>query len=150
MQISNGYIILFLIFSGSVLDVFNVTTHGINSAYVAIDICLSGIPARLLHMYQPIIYGAIYTVFTVIYWAAGGTNERNHPYIYSLIDYNTNATRAVLIMVGTVFIVAPVLHLVVFSLIKLKEFVYAECCEGSRGGKSEEHEMASGNMKHSV
>lgn len=143
MQRSNFYTIIFLV-PGWVLDIFNVTTHGINSAFVVIDICLSGIPARLLHVYQPVVYGVIYTVFTVIYWASGGTNERNRSYIYSITDYNTNATRAALIMMGTVFIITPTLHLLVFSLVKLKEFVYVKCCNVPHGGESEEHEMASG------
>ena len=41
--------------------------HAVTAAHAVIDIiCISAMPVRILHMYIPMIFGAVYGVFTEI------------------------------------------------------------------------------------
>ena len=52
-------------------------------------------PVRILHAYQAVCYAIIYGIFTLIYWQAGGTDERGNPYVYKVIDYGNDPKTAV-------------------------------------------------------
>lgn len=53
----------------------DVAVHGLNSLVMVLLLFSSSQPSRLLHIYQPLIFGTIYMLFGVIYHFAGGTDQ---------------------------------------------------------------------------
>jgi hypothetical protein len=62
--------------------------HGVNAVFALIDIFVTGIPMNCLHVVYPVVFGAVYAVFTVIFYAAHGTDGFGHHYVYSVLDWS--------------------------------------------------------------
>ena len=105
------------------VDANNVTKHALNSVFMVIDTFLSSIPVRLFHSVYPLLYIIVYLAFTVIYWQLGGTNIQGQPYIYSLLDYNNFEASTGCIIAFFLLLVQPVLQLMLFGLVKLRDHV---------------------------
>ena len=104
-------------------DFMDVSIHALNSLFVLIELFMGSIPVRLLHVVYVMIFSSIYSIFTVVYWAAGGVNDRGKSYIYNVIDIeNGNAGVAAGILIATVFLIVPLIQLLLFGLYKLR------CC----------------------
>lgn len=73
---------------GEPQDYASINSHVINSLLVIGDIMISRAPIRIQHFHIPITYLGIYIVFTLIYWAAGGTNHNYQSFIYAMLDYS--------------------------------------------------------------
>ncbi|CAH1244010.1 Hypp7197 [Branchiostoma lanceolatum] len=95
---------------------YSILTHGVNCVVILIDILVSDLPCRLLHFIYPSSFALGYILFTVIYWAAGGTDLINRPWIYPVLDYGENPGLAVGIGVGSTLLAAPLCHGIVFGL----------------------------------
>ncbi len=97
-----------------------------NTGYVLFDFCINAIPVRLLHFYQPLLYGTVYFLFTICYWQLDGTNEEGSPYIYEILDYDDNLGKALgfgFVMLGA----AAVIHVIWWALYRFKVFIYTKC-----------------------
>ena len=105
------------------VDANNITKHALNSVFMVIDTFLSSIPVRLFHSVYPLLYIIVYLAFTVIYWQLGGTNIQGQPYIYSLLDYNNFEASTGCIIAFFLLLVQPVLQLMLFGLVKLRDCV---------------------------
>lgn len=115
-------------FPGSTsLNFTNVVTHGINSVYVFINLWITGIPIRLLHFWHPLVFGYVYSVFTLVYYAAGGVNAGGQPYIYSVLDWGSNPGLAAGLDLAVVFVMIPAAHFVCFLICKLRILIYHRC-----------------------
>ena len=106
------------------VDANNITKHALNSVFMVIDTFLSSIPVRLFHSVYPLLYIIVYLAFTVIYWQLGGTNMQGQPYIYSLLDYNNFEASTGCIIAFFLLLVQPVLQLMLFGLVKLRDYVH--------------------------
>lgn len=56
------------------LDAVNLLTHGTNSVFMFLDLIIVAHPVRLLHVVQPLAFGLVYGIFTLIYYLAGGVD----------------------------------------------------------------------------
>ena len=112
-----------VLFEDEPIDVNNITKHALNSMFMLVDTFLSSIPVRLLHSVYPLLYIIVYLAFTVIYWQLGGTNIQGQPYIYSLLDYNNFQASTGCIIGFFLLLVQPVLQLMLFGLVKLRDCV---------------------------
>lgn len=54
------------------MEILNVFLHGLNTVSCLIDIMVTARPIYIHHSYLPIIFGVYYTLFSLVYWAAGG------------------------------------------------------------------------------
>ena len=115
-----------LIFGGKTSGL-DITTHLINSVLIVVDVMLSTIPVRILHVVYPWMLGFSYALLTVIFWAAKGSNARNQPYIYSYIDYNKTPAMSSGIIVGFLLVGQPLIQAIVFGLYKLRGFLSLKC-----------------------
>ena len=61
--------------------------HGVNTLFALIDIFVTGVPMKILHVVYPIIFGTFYAVFSVIYYHAHGTDGMGHRYVYSALNW---------------------------------------------------------------
>lgn len=71
-----------------------------NSVFVILDLMVSATPIRLLHFYQPIMYLAIYVLFSVIYYLAGGLTYDGSSYIYPVLDWTKPGDTTLFILYG--------------------------------------------------
>ncbi|XP_078593509.1 protein rolling stone-like [Branchiostoma floridae x Branchiostoma japonicum] len=99
----------------------NILIHIMNAVTIVIDVMVSGLPCRLLHFVYPFTFGAVYLLFTVVYWAAGGIGQDDLPYIYSPLDYGGNPVLAAIVAVLAVVVAMPLCHCVVFALALTRE-----------------------------
>ena len=99
----------------------DVSVHALNSLFVLIELFMGSIPVRLLHVVYVMILASIYSIFAVVYWAAGGVNDHGQSYIYKVIDFeNGNAGVAAGILIATVFLATPLIQLLLFGLYNLR------------------------------
>ncbi|XP_039276514.1 protein rolling stone-like isoform X2 [Nilaparvata lugens] len=69
------------------IDVVNLTVHVFNSVLMVLDLWVVAHPFKLFHFYWAFILGAVYSVFSYIYFLAGGTNRRGNPFIYLILNW---------------------------------------------------------------
>ena len=101
----------------------DLALHAINLLSVLLDFPICAIPIRLHHLWVSYVYGAIYVIFSVIYWAAGGKGrgpDGDVDYIYPILDYGGNPGLAA----GSIFGIAVALllvHALWLGLYKVKQ-----------------------------
>ena len=106
------------------IDIINLSFHVLNFVYVVTDMFISGVPVRMLDVYQPMTFYTIYAIFTILYWMAGGTNLKGDPYIYHVLNYGQNFGLAMLVLAGVIFGIVPLLHTSMYGLYKLRIIIY--------------------------
>ena len=52
-----------------------------------IDVIVSFKPWRLSHAIQPVLFGASFGLFSLVYSLCGGTNVYYEPYIYPILNW---------------------------------------------------------------
>ena len=119
-----------LVYWSTVFDANNVTSwpvnvheHLLNILPGLLDTLITGIPVRLLQVAYLMMFAATYTIFTAIYYAAGGTNAAGDRYIYSIIDYENSPGEAVGVLVVLVLVAPLVVHSMYWGLYLLRTLV---------------------------
>ena len=126
------------------IDGVNLTTHLVNGIVALIDVGVTRIPVRILHIFYSVTAAIIYLVFTGIYFAAGGTNTRGDPYIYSVIDYGSNPSQSTGLALAVALIYYPIMFLIFYGLFLLREgfiFLVKKACFKNREEHQEVIEM---------
>lgn len=116
----------------------NIETHVINSVYVILNVSVTGVPTRVLHLWFSVLFGVTYSLFTVFYHLAGGTNHNENPYVYPAIDWRKPGT-AILYCAIVCFVLVPVVHLVLFVIHTLKVLICEklDCCRSDKERQSD-------------
>lgn len=109
-----------------------IVTRGVNAAIAFLDIWITGVPVRLLHFVYTVIFGAIYIIFTGIYFAARKVNSKGEPFIYSVLDYGNHPGTAAAFAVVSVLIILPIIHLIFWIMYILREGFIRNVCPGER------------------
>ena len=107
-----------------VVDANNITKHALNSVFMLIDTVVSSIPMHFLHWFYALLYFAVYLLFSVIYWQLGGTNDQGKSYIYKALDYDDFQLMNGILLVVFLLVVLPVLHLFLFGVTKLRDYLH--------------------------
>lgn len=119
------WLLIFRLANG--VSALSVVVHGINSVVMISDTMLSSIPVRLFHVIYPMLYSTSYIVFTVIYWAVGGTNSFGMPYIYPQTDYTGRPVLSAVSQLCLFFIGLPLCQSLLFGIYKLRVWIKAKC-----------------------
>ncbi|XP_028158838.1 protein rolling stone-like [Ostrinia furnacalis] len=99
----------------------DVAVHGINTLLMFLLLFTSSHPSRLLHFYQPTCFAFTYFLFTAVYFLAGGTDAKGHPYIYPVVDWTyPGTTVGVGALTGLLLIV---LYLLVVAIAKGRDVI---------------------------
>ncbi|XP_072163767.1 protein rolling stone-like [Diadema setosum] len=70
------------------LPVFlDVSFHLLPAIVCLVEVFVTLIVVRFVHVVYPLSYLLVYLIFAVIYWAAGGTDPLGNPFIYPIIDF---------------------------------------------------------------
>mgnify|MGYP001794666811 CR=1 FL=1 len=118
LMLSIGYWLV--IYDGSTIDITNITKHGINALMMLFETVISSVPVRMYHTTYAIAFSALYIIFTVVYWAAGGTDRLGRPYVYKALDWSNINTTITIILPFFLLIVTPLLQLVFYYTYKLR------------------------------
>ena len=112
-----------LLLSAGKLTFINLSIHGINFLYVIVDLCITAIPIRLIHIYLPVLCGVVFTFFSITYDLSGGTNVNGECCIYKKLDWDGDMLSAtvtcIVLECGTV-----VTWLVLWSLYHIRVWIY--------------------------
>ncbi|KAK7490565.1 hypothetical protein BaRGS_00018168 [Batillaria attramentaria] len=117
-----------LLFDGT-LTVVSTATHLLNSVYVILDVCVTAMPVRLLHVIYVSAYAFDYLIFSVIYWAAGGVNGDGQPYVYKTL-YWAKPWKAVFAGGGVVCVGVPLVHLLLWTLYMIRSAIHRSSSRG--------------------
>ena len=90
--------------------------HMLNGIVALIDIWVTGLPFRILHVVYSMMFASTYVVFTGIYYAANGTDISGNRYIYPVLDYENNAGFAAGVAVSCALLLSTALHTGFFLL----------------------------------
>ncbi|BHF71093.1 hypothetical protein SprV_0401414800 [Sparganum proliferum] len=109
--------------------------HTVPALLVLLDLCLNNIPVRLLHGIYPLCLGAIYALFTYIYWVASYAGYTGNGIIYPAINWNRPhlAVVACLLAICLCLLVQVLLFLIYF----LRVFLSYKL--GGRGNSDLDH-----------
>lgn len=127
------------------MDAKNILTHICNSIVMFIDLMIIAHPIYLLHVLFPILFGIIYTIFSLIYQLSGGLNlwvvdecvlnclnfnpfnffREEKPYIYSIMDW-TEPKKAIIIFFG-VTLLATGIHCILWIVCRMRIKVFKLC-----------------------
>lgn len=113
------FLIFFLHFSDFTAS--SILKHAVNSVYALLSLTVSAKPVRLLHVYQAVLFSVVYSVFSLVYQKAGGGA------IYTVLDWD-KMPNTVLLSLATVLVVVPMVHLVMFTIYRLRVFAWNSCC----------------------
>lgn len=109
------------------IRVFTIIYHGFNSVAMLADTMLTSMPVRLFHVIYPMLLGVVYVLFTVIYWAAGGTDPFSRPYIYPQTDYTGRPVLSSVSQVCLLFIGLPLCQVLTFGFYCLRGWIKTKC-----------------------
>ena len=98
-----------LIYDGSGVTAVSVNVHLVNAIIALVDLWFSGTPVRLFHVIYTMLGGAIYIIFSSIYYAASAEA------IYSVLDYGERPGTASAAAVLGVIIAVPVVHCAMYA-----------------------------------
>ncbi len=117
-------------FAASALD---INIHGINTIIMIIDNFMNAMPVRVMHAIYPVIYGLVYVVFSLVYYAADPSVHILYP---KLLDWSSPGTTIPCIII-VVFVLMPLMQLMWYGLyilrLKLFKRVYGyEYCTTSQ------------------
>lgn len=96
--------------------------HGTNSVGMLIELLMVRHPVFLAHVIYPLGVGVIWTVFSIVYYFAGGTDAWGNTFIYEVLWWK-NPGRASAVAVG-VFVLSFFLYVFVWVVYKLRRRVY--------------------------
>ena len=107
-----------LLYSGGGVSGVNANTHLVNGLFALVDTWICGIPTNTLHVVYIMIFGAVYVVFTGVYFALSGN------IVYDVLDYENSLGLAIGISFAVVILMGPLVHILIFySMSKLQELI---------------------------
>ena len=105
----------------------NINKHLFGCIYAGVNMLITARPVRIQHFYIPLIFMALFSLFTLIYWLCGGTTLTGRTYIYPITDYSRPALVAVSflgIAVATLFFQVAFWMLYRIRMILYSTFMY--------------------------
>ncbi|XP_033736161.1 protein rolling stone-like [Pecten maximus] len=120
MTIAIIVVVVYWILLASSFGPGSINKHLINGVIALLYVSFTAKPSRILHFYQPLIFGFVYTVFSVIYFAAGGGN------VYEVLDWSKPGS-ALALTLPLVFIAVPLVHLGICGIYYARLEIWRRC-----------------------
>lgn len=133
---------------GSRITGVDFNTHGTQGIIAVIELLFSGVPIRFYHFYYTQIFGAVYAIFSGIYFAADGTNVRGDPFIYDVLDYGGSPGLATGLVLVVILVMLPAVH-AVFYLVYVARYwmlflIYRKCTSTTSSDHAQLEEVEKG------
>ncbi|XP_013177200.1 PREDICTED: protein rolling stone-like isoform X2 [Papilio xuthus] len=103
----------------------DVMLHGVNSLVMLAELFLSAHPSRLLHVMQPLYFGVVYLIFTIVYYDAGGLDPWGHVFIYPVIDWSKPEQTLVVASLTGLFLV--LMHVLTVGVATSRDIIARRC-----------------------
>ena len=87
-----------------------------------IDLLIASYPMHIFHLFYGIAFGAIYLVFSIIYFFAGGTDYWGNRYIYHVLNWE-NPGSAASVAAGTLVLII-FMHIIACIIQKIRYRLY--------------------------
>ncbi|CAG9857737.1 unnamed protein product [Phyllotreta striolata] len=100
--------------------------HGNNSIVMLVDLWLVSHRLRYVHVVYPLLLGVVYSLFSYVYYALGGTNREHSPCIYGRLNWAEHPYRTALICLGIDSFLGT-LHLVVVLSSRFRRKIEGTC-----------------------
>ncbi|CAK1602286.1 unnamed protein product [Parnassius mnemosyne] len=107
----------------------DVGVHGLNSVVMFLLLASSSHPSRLLHVYQPFIFGLTYGFFSAMYYLAGGLDKYGNTYIYPVINWGKPGPTLGMVAITALLLVS--LHFAVVGLAAIRDGIASRCLRRS-------------------
>jgi hypothetical protein len=107
------YWLLVAPFKTSPIGPISYFTHGVNLLVVIADVWASNAPFYLMHGLYYFGYASLYITFSLVYWAAGGTDCKGNPYVYSVLNWD-NFGSAATVACGVLLVFVPIVLTLMF------------------------------------
>lgn len=114
------------IYSGGEIDGLIVNTNILASVLMLFEVTISNMPIRILHFIYSHVFGSIYVLFTVIYWAAKGTDKDGNHYIYESLDYQRYPGAAIFTVFFVLIVLQFMLHLFLYALFRFRAWLVSK------------------------
>ncbi|XP_070571534.1 protein rolling stone-like [Ptychodera flava] len=101
------------LYQGYGIEVHDFHVHAVNFIAMALEVAVSAMPVRYVHVIYPLIYGICYMTFTLIYWGITGN------VVYAILDYSDNPGLATASIFGCFFLIL-IFQLLLWAVFKLK------------------------------
>ena len=95
-------------------NVYSLHVHMINGIVAVLDLWITGIPIRLLHLAYVLLFGFVYILFTVLYYTFNGTDVCGNRFIYPILDYGSKGSGALGLLIGCTLGYLTTVHLLFF------------------------------------
>lgn len=119
---------------------YNLTAHTFPSILGVLDILLTPIPVRIIHVVYPVSFALTYMIFTLIYWAAGGTDPSGNSAIYTgFLDWDGPGMTSLSMFLCAIGI--TVCQFVLWGLFRLKMVLYNRLVPSSSYDRLDEEEI---------
>ncbi|XP_045538093.1 protein rolling stone isoform X2 [Papilio machaon] len=103
----------------------DVMLHGVNSLVMLTELILSAHPSRLRHVMQPLYFGIVYLIFTIVYYDAGGLDPWGHVFIYPVIDWSKPEQTLVVASLTGLFL--ALMHILTVGVATLRDMIARRC-----------------------
>ena len=128
------------------IDHISLVVHAVNGVVALLDIWVSGVPVRILHVIYTIFFCGVYSAFTGIYFAAGGVNDDGDRFVYPALNYEKDPGTASAYVILSSLVLVPLLHLFVWGVYLLREgllyLIKHVCLKGNKNGKDNRNQSA--------
>ncbi|XP_013133361.1 PREDICTED: protein rolling stone-like isoform X2 [Papilio polytes] len=109
----------------------DVMLHGVNSLVMLTELVLSAHPSRLLHVMQPLYFGIVYLIFTIVYYDAGGLDPWGHVFIYPVIDWSKPEQTLVVASLTGLFL--ALMHILTVGVATSRDIIARRCRRAPNG-----------------
>lgn len=89
------------------------STHGANFVIAFLDFLVGQQPFFFAKLIWPLLFAASYSIFTLIYYQAGGVTENGKPYIYGVLNWANPS--GVLTVMGGVIVAVVIVYLMYYG-----------------------------------
>ena len=101
----------------------SIHVHMLNGIIALVDLWITGIPIRLLHLIYILIFGVTYVTFTGLYYVCNGTDPGGNHYIYPMLDYGRNPGLASGLVIGCALGFLTLLHVTFFAQYLIRQCI---------------------------
>ncbi|KAF2897143.1 hypothetical protein ILUMI_09032 [Ignelater luminosus] len=102
---------------------FTWALHIWNSSLLLMDFFIVAVPVRILHVYFSVVIGVVYSIFSYVYYAAGGKRSDGKPYVYKLLNWKDNPFKAAVMCLAAICFLL-VMRVFMFGLFRLRVWIY--------------------------
>ncbi|XP_023344679.1 uncharacterized protein LOC111713920 [Eurytemora carolleeae] len=114
-----------LLYTGEDTTYTNIYQHALQGVYAVVDQLVSARPWEGGHWWVCPILPIVYVIFNVIFWAAGGTNDKGEDFVYPVLNWTENPGTSAGLIFGALLVLICI-HYILVGLTHLRDKVHQQ------------------------